>query len=107
MIGGPVYISVDEDSQRVARAELDALVAGLASDVIADGTILNGRRAHQVTSHSKHLDLLFVGSRGYGPVHGLLARGVSARVLHHSGCPVIAVRRGTDARLHTLLEAEG
>ena len=107
MIGGPAYIGVDEGSRREAREDLDALVAGLASDVIADGTLLNGTRAHELTRHSKHLDLLFVGSHGYGPVHAMLAGGVSARVLRDALCPVIAVPRGVDARLRALLEAEG
>jgi nucleotide-binding universal stress UspA family protein len=107
MMGGPGYIAVDEDRRRQAREDLDALVAGLPCDVAADGTILNGPRAHQLIRHSKHLDLLFIGSRGYGPVHGMLAGAVSARVLRDAVCPVIAMPRGVEARLHTLLEAAG
>ena len=97
MMGGPGYINVDEEFGREAREELDTILAGLPDDLLAEGTILDGRPAHQLTRHTKRLDLLLLGSRGYNQLHALLADGVSGRVLRDAHCPVIAVPRGAKA----------
>jgi nucleotide-binding universal stress UspA family protein len=102
MMGGPGYINVDEEFGREAREELDTILAGLPGDLLAEGTILDGRPAHQLTRHTKRLDLLLLGSRGYNPLHALLADGVSGRVLRDAHCPVIAVPRGAEAPLEFL-----
>jgi nucleotide-binding universal stress UspA family protein len=99
MMGGPGYINVDETLEREAQEELDTVLAGLPRDMLAAGTILDGRPAHQLTRHTKRLDLLLLGSRGYNPLHGLLADGVSGRVLRDAHCPVIAVPRGAEMPL--------
>ena len=44
------------------------------------------------------LDLLVIGSRGYGPVRRTLLGGVSAEVTRTSACPVLVVPRGAAAR---------
>jgi nucleotide-binding universal stress UspA family protein len=102
MMGGPGYINVDEEFGREAREELDTIVAGLPGDLLAEGTILDGRPAHQLTRHTKRLDLLLLGSRGYNPLHALVADGVSGRVLRDAHCPVIAVPRGAPTPLEFL-----
>ena len=102
MMGGPGYINADEMLGREARAELDTVLAGLPRDLLAEGTILDGRPAHQLTRHTKRVDLLLLGSRGYSPLHALLADGVSGRVLRDAHCPVIAVPRGAEAPLEFL-----
>lgn len=102
MMGGPGYISVDEMLGRETRAELDTVLAGLPRDMLAEGTILDGRPAHQLSRHTKRLDLLLLGTRGYNPLHALLADGVSGRVLRDADCPVIAVPRGAAAPLDFL-----
>lgn len=43
---------------------------------------------------SEHVDLLVCGSRGYGPVRGLLLGGVSRRVVNAAQCPVLVLPRG-------------
>ena len=40
------------------------------------------------------LDLLVLGSRGYGPVKGTLLGSVSARVMAAAACPVMVIPRG-------------
>jgi nucleotide-binding universal stress UspA family protein len=99
MMGGPGYINVDETLGREAQEELDTVLTGLPRDMLAAGTILDGRPAHQLTRHTKRLDLLLLGSRGYNPLHALLAGGVSGRVLRDAHCPVIAVPRGAEMPL--------
>jgi nucleotide-binding universal stress UspA family protein len=43
---------------------------------------------------SAGLDVLVMGSRGYGPTRRVLLGSVSAEVVHASACPVIVVPRG-------------
>jgi nucleotide-binding universal stress UspA family protein len=42
------------------------------------------------------VDLLVLGSRGYGPVLRLIAGSVSVRVIRHAPCPVLIVPRPGD-----------
>jgi nucleotide-binding universal stress UspA family protein len=41
---------------------------------------------------SEHIDLVVMGSRGYGPISGSLLGSVSQRVLNKAECPVMIVR---------------
>ena len=43
-----------------------------------------------------------MGSRGYGPLHAVIAGGLSGRLMRTSHCPVIVVPRGIEAPLETL-----
>ncbi|WP_088189220.1 universal stress protein [Desulfosporosinus sp. FKA] len=40
----------------------------------------------------EHIDLVVMGSRGYGPISGSLMGSVSQRVLHGAACPVLIVK---------------
>jgi nucleotide-binding universal stress UspA family protein len=97
MMGGPGYVNLETDCGRQARGQLDVLVADLVPEVVAVGTILGGPPAYRLAVRSKRLDLLVVGSRGYGVTRAALARGVSGRVVRDARCPVIAVPRGAEA----------
>jgi nucleotide-binding universal stress UspA family protein len=55
-----------------------------------------------LTAYSEHLDLLIMGSRGYGPLRSVLVGGVSGRVMRSAHCPVIVVPRGIEAPLGSL-----
>jgi hypothetical protein len=37
--------------------------------------------------------MLFVGSRGYGPMHSVLVGGVAGRIVREAACPVIVLPR--------------
>jgi nucleotide-binding universal stress UspA family protein len=45
------------------------------------------------------IDLLVTGSRGYGPLHTLVAGSVSRHLAHHAPCPVLVVPRRAGDRL--------
>jgi nucleotide-binding universal stress UspA family protein len=62
------------------------LAEGLAADVLVDAC-------------SRRVDLLIMGSRGYGPVRSLLLGSVACDVIGHAACPVIVVPRATPAGL--------
>ena len=55
--------------------------------------------ANALTSVSPNLDLLVMGSRGYGPGLAVLLGGVSRRVTMTASCPVLVVPRGGTSAL--------
>jgi nucleotide-binding universal stress UspA family protein len=95
-MGGPGYFTLREDIRARVRAELDATVAALPEDVHARAEMREGDPAGELVAASHELDALVLGSRGYGPLHAVLAGGVSGRVAREAACPVIVVPRGAD-----------
>ena len=75
-----------------ARAALAKLAAGVPASV----EVLHGGAAEELALASARMDLLVVGSRGYGPVRRTLLGAVSGRVAESAACPVMVVPR-TDA----------
>jgi nucleotide-binding universal stress UspA family protein len=59
-----------------------------------DSQLLHGDPAKTLEEATADLDLLVLGSRGYGPVKGTLVGSVSARVMAAAACPVLVVPRG-------------
>jgi nucleotide-binding universal stress UspA family protein len=86
------------------RAELKTVVNALRTELWAEAVVLDGDAAEQLAGHSAQLDLLVMGSRGYGPLHAVLAGGVSGRVSREAHCPVIVVPRGVEAPLAELFD---
>jgi nucleotide-binding universal stress UspA family protein len=70
----------------------------------ADGVAGVARRFDQrdpgscLVEESKQLDLLVMGSRGYGPRSAVLLGSASGHVVHRAYCPVVVVPRGADER---------
>ena len=91
---GPGYYALRDDIRATVRAELDAAIESLPEDMRAQPVMLEGDPADRLIAASKDLDLLVLGSRGYGPMHAVLAGGVSGRVAREAACPVIVVPRG-------------
>ena len=50
-------------------------------------------RAEILADASEELDLLVLGSRGYGPLHSVLVGGVAGRVVREAACPVLVLPR--------------
>jgi nucleotide-binding universal stress UspA family protein len=59
--------------------------------------LLHGEPADALMSAAADLDLLVLGSRGYGPAKGTLLGSVSSRVMAAAPCPVLVVPRGAGA----------
>jgi nucleotide-binding universal stress UspA family protein len=102
LMGGPGYIVVAEDVVADIRADLDATMAGLPADVPARGVELDGRPWRELARASEKLDLLIVGSRGYGPLHAVILGGTSGPLMREARCPVLALPRGADNSLAEL-----
>ena len=87
---GEIVAAMRDQLQR----ELDDAVSSLAGEVTVEGEVVDGNPAGVLAERSRTLDVLFVGSRGYGPVRATLAGSVSSRVAAESACSVIVVPRG-------------
>lgn len=88
---GPGYERVLEDE---LRAELEAERGKHAGEVETSVLLEHGDPADALALHGVELDLLVVGSRGYGPLRRAFLGGVSAKVMRTSPCPVLVVPRG-------------
>lgn len=89
-------------AMRVAQRAVAEL--GSNVEVEVDGFI--GDPAEVLVDLSQYLDLLFCGSRGYGPLRAVLLGGVSRRVVADARCPVIVLPRGVRSSPESPLAAQ-
>ena len=89
--GGVAY---NDDLQERAEAELASAVAGLEGEPPAEPFFAVGDAAKVLAEASEELDLLVVGSRGYGPMRAVMVGGVAGRLVREAACPVIVLPRG-------------
>jgi nucleotide-binding universal stress UspA family protein len=105
MSGGPSYNHLRKDIEAAVRKDLESTAAGLPEGIQRAIACLEGDPAERLIAASEKLDLLIIGSRGYGPLRAVLAGGVSGRVMRGAHCPVIVVPRGVEAPLGELFGA--
>ena len=102
-IGADASAGPAREAAERTRAALEATVADaiaeLADRVPAAGEVLVGDPADALAGVSPHLDLLVMGSRGYGPGLAALLGSVSRRVTMTARCPVLVVPRGSTSAL--------
>jgi nucleotide-binding universal stress UspA family protein len=83
-----------EASREVTQRIVDESLASLPEGVEADPVVLEGSAAIQLRRYATgNLDLLCIGSRGYGPVRRVLLGSVSSDLLTEVGCPVMVLPR--------------
>ena len=90
--GYPVQIDEDEVEGKIESQAKEMKDSGINARYAQAGAAYGGA-AHAIaeTAESNGADLIVVGTRGQGPVAGLLLGGVTQRLLHISSCPVLAV----------------
>lgn len=77
------------------RRELDRGLARVPERLRATGLVTVGEPARALESEAERgLDLLVVGSRGYGPLRRVLLGSVASELLHAAPCPVVVCPRG-------------
>ena len=83
-----------EEAER-HRREAAEVVRRLVDEagVLASGGTIVGRPREELLALSRRVDLLVVGSRGWGPVRRLLLGSTSNRLMRESACPVLVVPR--------------
>jgi nucleotide-binding universal stress UspA family protein len=94
--GLPTLAGFAEPEAR-ARGRLDRAlarsVARAPSDVCALSVLATGSPSSELTRQASDLDLLVVGSRGYGPLGRASLGSVSTALLRNLPCPVLIVPR--------------
>lgn len=93
----PDSSQLEETLRRAWQQQLDEAVATMPAHVEATGVMLNGAPAPALATAASDVDLVVVGSRGYGPIRTTLLGSVSRSLVHHSPRPVIVVPRGAAA----------
>ena len=80
----------------MAREVVEGAAADLGPDLVASGEVALGRARKELTALSEDVDLLVMGSRGWGPARRVLLGGTSHHLVHHAACPVLVVPRGAE-----------
>lgn len=90
---GPGFF-IDRDTRaHRARERLDAAVAEAGDDVRVTPVFREGAPVVELVAETDSLDLLFMGSRGYGPLRAVLLGGVTGAVVREAACPVLITPR--------------
>lgn len=92
-------VSLQQDLEAMQRADLDRKVAAFDG---AEAAFVTGRPGRELAEQSEDVDLMIVGSRGYGPLRAVLLGGVSHVLVHQAACPVIVLPRGARGGVETL-----
>lgn len=92
---GYAYTIDWENYTRDRREHAEELVKHAVAKTGGDGEVLVGSVAENLESGAAGLDLLVMGSRGWGPVGRTLLGSTADHLVHHSSCPVLVVPRGT------------
>ena len=66
-----------------------------------------GTPTEELVGLSQHVDMLFVGSRAWGPVRRILLGSTAAGLSRRSACPLIVVPRGAGTGGAGATSAEG
>lgn len=94
----------DAEGREALRAEMQqrldeaahfaAIPDAEGREVKIETIVTEGRPPDVLADEGIELDVLFVGSRGYGPVMRTMAGGVSEQLIRLAPCPVVVVPRG-------------
>ena len=98
--GGLATASINDVLRRERQEELAQAVAALDPDIDASEKLLEGDARELLARESGELDLLVVGSRGYGPLRAVLLGSVSSALVRSAQSPLVVVPRAAtgDAR---------
>ena len=94
---GPSDQAILDELQAEARRRMVDAIERLPSSVAAEAVVLRGAIVPSLVSAAADVDILVVGSRGYGPLGALLMGSVTRGVTHAAPCPVVVVPRSTEA----------
>ncbi len=87
---GIVLVDVLRDMLAAAKARMAALEG-------VDGDAVVGLAGEELAAFSGQVDLLVVGSRGYGPLRSLILGSTSAHLVRHARCPLLVLPRSPAA----------
>lgn len=82
--------------QEYFSERLEEAMERVGSGVGVEPVLASGDPAELLAEQSADLDLLVLGSRGYGPLRRVLLGGVGRKLVEISACPLALVPRGAD-----------
>ena len=95
-------LAADQHDDRRAEAELstrmEQAIERHCGGIEVSRVLEEGDPASVLSECSEHLDMLFLGSRGYGPVRRALLGSVSQALMRGAHCPVVVVPRPAGSR---------
>ena len=91
----PGEVAFHENYEARQREGLDEAVAALPAGVRAETVFVAGPPGPELAAQTEGVDLMVVGSRGYGPRAAVLLGGVTHTVIRQAHCPVIVLPRGS------------
>ena len=95
------YGEIVGDLRDLLADRLEKAAAALPSGVEVDIQVLDGDPADVLTAESAKLDLLAVGSRGYGALRSVMLGTHTGELVWRSRCPVLVVPRGVEHPLES------
>ena len=87
--------SANDAMRQGLRAIHDEAIAGIPADIATESRFLDGAADDLLVTESEDLDLLVVGSRGYGPLGAVLLGSASTALARAARCPIIVTPRET------------
>ncbi|HEX5782078.1 MAG TPA: universal stress protein [Solirubrobacteraceae bacterium] len=101
LVGSPALMTVPgsynvhEDFEAQQREGLDEAVRALPGELGAEPVFVAGPAGPELAAQSEQVDLMVVGSRGYGPRAAVLLGGVTHTLIRKAACPVVVLPRGS------------
>jgi nucleotide-binding universal stress UspA family protein len=92
LMGG--LASYNDTLHERSTRELESAIAKIDAEPGIEAQFTIGDPGQILAEASEQLDLMVLGSRGYGPMHAVMVGGVAGRLLREAACPVIVVPRG-------------
>jgi nucleotide-binding universal stress UspA family protein len=91
----PGVIGWEPVAPKTPREVLEEGIASVASDIPVDGRLVDGGSIPAAIAEECRtgVDLIVVGSRGYGTLGRVLVGSVATGLLHRARCPVLTVPR--------------
>jgi nucleotide-binding universal stress UspA family protein len=99
---GPGYFEREERAHADLTNTMQAAIDDAAAPVEISGVVVDGYADDELARLSREVDLLVCGSRGHGPLSGVVLGSVSTGVLRKARCPVLVVPRGARDGFATL-----
>jgi nucleotide-binding universal stress UspA family protein len=89
-------LSADRVWEDELRGLHHAALAGDQDGVSVEGVLRSGIAFHVLLEQSREVDVLFAGSRGYGPLNAVLLGSTTRKLTEAAECPLIVIPRGRD-----------
>jgi nucleotide-binding universal stress UspA family protein len=103
LMAGPSQVALHKDIERRQREQLQIRVSKQPDEIAIESVFYAGSPHRDLATQSESVDLMVIGSRGYGPLHAVLLGGVAHAIVRKAACPVIILPRGAKTGLVPLL----